>query len=85
MNIVLKFLTPILTCMLLLPSMESGACTSAIISAEVNPYGRRSFGSIGIRAQLTIRLNMLLRVPASCRMLHCLMPGISILRRHGWV
>ncbi len=37
MNIVLKFLTPILTCM---PSMESGACTSAIISAEVNPYGR---------------------------------------------
>lgn len=40
MNIVLKFLTPILTCMHLLPSMESGACTSAIISAEVNPYGR---------------------------------------------
>lgn len=40
MNIVLKFLTPILTCMLLLPAMESGACTSAIISAEVNPYGR---------------------------------------------
>lgn len=40
MNIVLKFLTPILTCMLLLSSMESGACTSAIISAEVNPYGR---------------------------------------------
>ncbi len=40
MNIVLKFLTPILTCMLLLPSMESGACTSAIVSAEVNPYGR---------------------------------------------
>lgn len=40
MNIVLKFLTPIFTCMLLLPSMESGACTSAIISAEVNPYGR---------------------------------------------
>lgn len=40
MNIVLKFLTPILTCMLLLLSMESGACTSAIISAEVNPYGR---------------------------------------------
>ncbi len=40
MNIVLKFLTPILTCMRLLPSMESGACTSAIISAEVNPYGR---------------------------------------------
>ena len=40
MNIVLKFLTPILTCMLLLPPMESGACTSAIISAEVNPYGR---------------------------------------------
>lgn len=40
MNIVLKFLTLILTCMLLLPSMESGACTSAIISAEVNPYGR---------------------------------------------
>ncbi|MCI9030671.1 MAG: hypothetical protein HFJ90_10800 [Muribaculaceae bacterium] len=33
-------MTPILTCMLLLPSMESGACTSAIISAEVNPYGR---------------------------------------------
>ena len=40
MNIVLKFLTPILTCMLLLTSMEIGACTSAIISAEVNPYGR---------------------------------------------
>lgn len=40
MNIVLKFLTPILTCMPLLPSMESGACTSAIVSAEVNPYGR---------------------------------------------
>ncbi|MBJ2191737.1 MAG: hypothetical protein JFT09_00065 [Muribaculaceae bacterium] len=33
-------MTPILTCMLLLPSMESGACTSAIVSAEVNPYGR---------------------------------------------
>ena len=40
MNIVLKFLTPILTCMHLLPSLESGACTSAIISAEVKPYGR---------------------------------------------
>lgn len=40
MNIVLKFLTPILTCMLRFPWMEAGACTSAIISAEVNPYGR---------------------------------------------
>ena len=40
MNIVLKFLTPILTCKLQRTTMESGACTSAIISAEVNPYGR---------------------------------------------
>ena len=40
MNIVLKFLTPILTCMLLLPYMQSGASTSAIKTAEVNPYGR---------------------------------------------
>ena len=40
LKLVLIFLTPILWCMLLLPPMERGDCTSAIISAEVNPYGR---------------------------------------------
>ncbi len=39
MNIVLKFLTPILTCKHLLKTKESGACTSAKIKAEVNPKG----------------------------------------------
>ena len=34
------FLTPLLPCLPVLPPLESGACTSAIISAEVNPYGR---------------------------------------------
>lgn len=40
MTKLLKLTTFIMMCMLMLPSVEGRACTSAIISADVNPYGR---------------------------------------------
>jgi len=39
-NGVLKYIAPIFVCMTLLSGMEGRACTSAIISADLNPYGR---------------------------------------------
>lgn len=37
---IIRFITLVLMCTTLLPSPEVRACTSAIISAEMNPYGR---------------------------------------------
>ncbi len=37
---IIKYLTAIVMCMFLSPITEGRACTSAIISADVNPYGR---------------------------------------------
>lgn len=37
---IIKYLTAIVMCMFLSPVTEGRACTSAIISADVNPYGR---------------------------------------------
>jgi len=65
-------------------AVDAVACTSAIIAAKANPYGRPLLWKTEIPAKPTIKWNTWLQMPVNILTSPSSMPKTRILRRLGW-